>query len=353
LEYDDINNNAKTLGGNLMNNRKNKGFIGIEVAIVASIVLLTGFAALNTFNARALNSKDQLIGQFQNTQLNLNGTGSQLTDDQINQLKSTVLESIDVQAIKTSVLSLINIAQMKDELLAQINVPLITSDIISSINVPQIKADIMATVNVPQIKEDVIAFVNVPQIKIDLLASIPTDADTLDGKHASQLMTDFVNKVWPVGAVYTSFDAANPGTTIGGTWIAVSQGRVLVGAGTSDQAFVAGTTGGASTHTLTIAQMPSHTHLQQEHNHTQNPHSHPQHDATWMNVGPKVRMPGSGVSGSLYASALGLEVPAGASTKDTTATNNPAKAVNDYTGSGTAHNNLQPYLVVFMWRRTA
>lgn len=88
---------------------KRAGFIGIEVAIISSIVLVTGFAALNTFNARATNAKDGLIGQFQNSQLNLNGSGGQLTDDQINQLKASVLESIyPINSIYTTTSSTIN-----------------------------------------------------------------------------------------------------------------------------------------------------------------------------------------------------------------------------------------------------
>lgn len=172
--------------------------------------MLTGFAALNTFNARATNAKDGLIGQFQNSQLNLNGTAGQLTDDQINQLKTAVLESIDVQAIRTSVLNLINIAQIKSELLEQINAPQIREDILSTINVDQIKADIMATVNVPKIKSDIVAEINVPQIKTDIMAAFPTDSDTVDGLHAASFVRiDVDNAHTPSRAVSLSTSPLN------------------------------------------------------------------------------------------------------------------------------------------------
>lgn len=168
--------------------RKRSGFIGVEVAIVASIVLLTGFAALNAFNARATNTKDDLIGQFQNSQLNLNGTGSVLTDDQVNQLKQAVLDSISIDAIKTSVLNQLNVAQIRQDLLASISVSQIEADILTAINIPQIKADILTTINVPQLTSDIIAAINVPQITADIMAAFPTDADTLDSLHSTSFV---------------------------------------------------------------------------------------------------------------------------------------------------------------------
>lgn len=168
--------------------RKRSGFIGVEVAIVASIVLLTGFAALNAFNARATNTKDDLIGQFQNSQLNLNGAGSVLTDDQIDQLKQAVLESINIDAIKTSVLNLLNVAEIRQDLLDSISVSQIEADILTAINVPQIKADILTTINVPQLTSDIIAAINVPQITADIMAAFPTDADTLDSLHSTSFV---------------------------------------------------------------------------------------------------------------------------------------------------------------------
>ena len=63
--------------------------------------------------------------------------------------------------------------------------------------------------------------------------------------------------VYPVGAIYTSVSATSPSTLFGGTWEALAAGRVLIGAGGG---YTAGQTGGSSTATLSIANMPSHNH---------------------------------------------------------------------------------------------
>lgn len=148
-----------------------------------------------------------------------------------------------------------------------------------------------------------------------------------------------------VGDLYFSTIAANPAARLGyGTWIAFGAGRVLVGDGGG---FTAGQTGGAATHTLTAAEMPSHTHVQDAHNHTQNAHTHTlqmQGNTTGATTGTNVM--GSTTTGG---SARNMAIqPANA-----TATNIAATATNQNTGGGGAHNNMQPYVVVYMWQRTA
>jgi len=130
--------------------------------------------------------------------------------------------------------------------------------------------------------------------------------------------------VYPVGAIYTSIvSTILPGVLFGGTWESFGQGRVMVGhddAAEPDTDFVASSTdgssvlvGGAKTHTLDVTEIPSHTHG---------------FTAFQTISGSNNRTGG----GELSASASG-----------TTAA----------TGGGTAHNNLQPYVVVYMWKRTA
>jgi len=123
--------------------------------------------------------------------------------------------------------------------------------------------------------------------------------------------------IYPVGSIYTNAGVAtNPGTLLGfGTWTAFGDGRVIVGVDSTDTDFDAvRETGGAKTHTLTVAQLPSHTHPIQVFNESGSPDGD--------------------VGGDSSSSSLGT-------------TNTQA------TGGGAAHNNLQPYITAYMWRRTA
>ena len=116
---------------------------------------------------------------------------------------------------------------------------------------------------------------------------------------------------YPVGSIYTSVVATNPNSLLGvGSWSAMGQGRVLMGAGGS---YGAGSQGGTATETLSLAQIPSHTHY-----------------SGWRT--------GSGTgSAGQYA----------------TLHEGPSSVNTGAAGSGSAHNNLQPYLVVYMWKRTS
>lgn len=67
--------------------------------------------------------------------------------------------------------------------------------------------------------------------------------------------------VYPIGSIYLSISSTNPGTLIGGTWVSWGAGRVPVGVDTTDTDFnVVEKTGGEKKHTMTIAEMPSHSH---------------------------------------------------------------------------------------------
>ena len=126
--------------------------------------------------------------------------------------------------------------------------------------------------------------------------------------------TNVLEKVYPVGSIYINASVStNPATLLGfGTWVAFGAGKVVVGLDSTDTDFdTVGETGGAKTHTLTTSEIPSHTHAL---NASDNP----------------------GGSGA-------IEVAGGSptSTQSTQAT-----------GGGSAHNNLQPYIVAYMWKRT-
>lgn len=173
---------------------------------------------------------------------------------------------------------------------------------------------------------------------------------------------------WPVGSVYIAVDSTSPATRFGGgSWSAFGAGRVLVGLDSGDTDFdVAEETGGAKTVTLSAAQsgLPQHTHTQDVHTHTQNAHTHVQ-DAHTHNFLPRSSTTGavsSIVTGTLDTSSAisGANQPhiqtATAVNQNATAVNQNATAVNQNAGptaASAAHSNVQPYIVVYMWKRTA
>jgi len=122
-----------------------------------------------------------------------------------------------------------------------------------------------------------------------------------------------LQKLYPVGEMLITLRSGNPNTWLGfGTWVRMAEGRTLVGYDGADSDFnLVEKEGGAKTHTLTESEMPSHSHT----------------------VSSKV---GDGTF------SLGSGDPSGS-------TNNPSTSS---VGGGSAHNNLQPYLVTNIWKRT-
>lgn len=119
---------------------------------------------------------------------------------------------------------------------------------------------------------------------------------------------------YPVGSIYMSVNSTDPSTLFGGTWQQI-QDTFLLAAGTT---YAAGATGGEATHTLSIQEMPIHSHAIEE-------------GAT--NV---IAWVGSG-NGN-YALSSGSTVRG-------------RQILNN--GGGQAHNNMPPYLAVYVWKRTA
>ena len=164
------------------------------------------------------------------------------------------------------------------------------------------------------------------------LTGVPTAPTAASGTNTTQLATTaytttaisaipavtaaVVNALaYPVGAIYTSTVSTNPATTLGvGSWAAFGAGRVLLGNGGG---YGAGATGGATTdsHTLTVAEMPSHVHG--------------------------------------YTGTAGDGDPDGGG--DRGGQMYPRASEVDYEGGGQAHTHdiMQPYIVVYFWKRTA
>lgn len=123
-----------------------------------------------------------------------------------------------------------------------------------------------------------------------------------------------MDNIYPIGSIFISTNTTNPSTYFGGKWERI-KGRFLLAA--DDSTYKIGSTGGEAKHTLTINEMPSHNHMVD-------------YDQVW-----------DGGGGTL---ALGTTDNGGSWASGTWVHN---------TGGSKAHNNMPPYLVVYIWKRIA
>lgn len=172
-------------------------------------------------------------------------------------------------------------------------------------------------------------------------------------------------QAYPVGSIYMSVVDINPAELFGGTWEAMS-GRVLVGAGVSDFDinYVAGTTGGSRSRTLSSSNIPKHTHTV-EIKQTAATHKHRNgvYDEVPAGNGPLSSNYGDikmyptatqhvmAADGSAYGTNTQLYM---GYTSETSATHTHEVTVGYYGAKNpTEISVMQPYLVVYMWKRTA
>lgn len=133
------------------------------------------------------------------------------------------------------------------------------------------------------------------------------------------------NYIYPVGSIYFSINNINPASLFGGTWTSWGSGKVPVGVDTLQPEFkTVQQTGGSKVHTLTINQMPSHSHI-------------PDNGVAMKRSGPNNSWPNTGNSGVGYY----------------VYNTNDSSIISTSSGGNEAHNNLQPYITCYMWRRTA
>lgn len=178
-----------------------------------------------------------------------------------------------------------------------------------------------------------------------IITASHTELNLLDGATSSSiassgLQAGVINAVYPVGSIYISTVATNPGTVFGvGTWTQISRGRTIVGEGTSDATYAAAATGGESTHTLSTAEMPAHNHAASSS--TDGSHTH---GIRTIDVND-----GSGTSYPFRGSRVTYQ-----NTHNTLSSGSHDHTITvNNRGGGDAHNNMPPYLVVYIWERTA
>ena len=134
-----------------------------------------------------------------------------------------------------------------------------------------------------------------------------------DSLYLKLVHTKILDLVYPIGSIYLSTNSNSPSTFLGGTWERI-QDKFLLASGST---YSAGSTGGEATHTLTTSEMPKHKH--------------------------GVGYVGSGANG-IYAGMPGTS-------KEPTNYNN--ELFINYAGGDQPHNNMPPYLAVYVWKRTA
>ena len=155
----------------------------------------------------------------------------------------------------------------------------------------------------------------------------------------AQIRDQIFDTMYPVGSVYISTTLTNATQVtekFGGTWEAYGQGRTIIGAGTgtdtnnASKSFTVNSTGGEYTHKLTITEMPSHNHSLQS--------ISGYDDKNFINGDGKFHIQNSDTTVG-FSSAVNAAYYYG-TTYGTT-------------GGDSTHNNIQPYITVYMYKRTA
>ena len=167
-------------------------------------------------------------------------------------------------------------------------------------------------ISIPEIKDDIVNTTDTwSSAKIRDFAGLKDDVISDTNTWSSAKIRDFI---YPVGSIYLSINNTNPSTIFGGTWEQI-QDTFLLAAGLT---YAAGDTGGEATHTLIVEEIPPHNHHILTNNDDFNNSS----------------------GGGYYGTH-----------QDGTTAWYQTTWYTENTGGGQAHNNMPPYLVVYMWKR--
>ena len=177
-------------------------------------------------------------------------------------------------------------------------------------------------------------FTGTPTLPSGTIATTQSSTDSSTKLATTAFVQAVASTLFPVGAIYTATVSTNPATLLGfGTWTAFGAGRTIIGNGGG---FTAGATGGSAD-----AIVVSHTHTATStvtdsgHNHT---------------IAYGTGSFGGGGSSGLEAGSSRPGYPIATSSVTTGIT---VATTNSTTGSSGTNANLPPYIVVYMWQRTA
>lgn len=139
----------------------------------------------------------------------------------------------------------------------------------------------------------------------------------LQGKSTQKIKWSvLLDKLYPVGCIYQSASSTSPASFLGGTWERIKDKFILAAGDT----YAAGSTGGEATHTLTISEMPNHTHR------------------LWVE-GKTYEAKGKTLVTSISANEHNVDVS--------------QNIWMNSQGGSNSHNNMPPYLTAYIWRRIA
>ena len=173
-------------------------------------------------------------------------------------------------------------------------------------------------------------FTGTPTLPSGTIATTQSSTDSSTKIATTAFVQSVAQVLFPVGAIYTATVSTNPATLLGfGTWTAFGAGRTIIGNGGG---FTAGSTGDSAD-----AIVVSHSHTATS-TVTDSGHSHTYSVPT-----------GSGGSGNIASGGSTLGNP---STSTATTGISVATSIST-TGSSGTNANLPPYIVVYMWQRTA
>jgi microcystin-dependent protein len=159
----------------------------------------------------------------------------------------------------------------------------------------------------------------------------------------------FTDMVYPVGSIYMSVNSTSPEALFGGRWERIT-GRFLLGAtdggaagGNSNASIAPGHTGGEASHVITAAEMASHTH---------NSRSLTGTIKNFAYQSSGTHATATGIC-SMLSNSETIGYATASQTKQADGVQINATHTHDSVGSNTAHNNMPPYLAVYVWKRTA